>query len=126
MRYVVKKILLILFSCTFLSVSPMVDSPIKKIIDDKLALASGALRHLTDVTDVILLGNDLWNGKGHDLQTARFLKDKIQQIQKLLQKISLMNRQMNDPRADKVYMGLQIIKHVEELMLLLRDGLSRI
>ena len=112
--------LFILFSSSAFPVQQDID--LKQVVNNTLGTLCTISRHLTDVTDVLLLGDNLANGKHHDPGVVRVIHNKTRQIQKGMQQVSLLNRQLHDPTASRVHVGLLLVKKIEEVLILIRDA----
>lgn len=102
---------------------PMEQS-IQTLLQNALGQSSQALHSFNEVIDVIAMGSDLAGGGSNNQQKVRILKDKLAQAQRIIVQISLLNREINDPRNSTVHIGLLVTKKIEELLLLVRDGIN--
>lgn len=97
---------------------------IQRFVDKTLVIVSNALRHLTDVTDILISTNNIAQGTPQNTASIKILKHKIAQIQKAAQQISLLNSQLNNPNADRLHVTAQLLKMVEETIGYIKEVLT--
>ena len=120
-----KRVFIFMVVITVGNARPM-EHNLHDLIQNALGQSSQALHSFNEVIDIIAMGSDLAGGGSNNQQKVRILKDKLAQAQRIIVQISLLNRELNDPRNSTVHIGLLVTKKIEELLLLVRESLSSV